>query len=161
MQAYRCRSSNARQRYGCRLGPIQWRALGELNAIQSTMNAAAQGQLVPVTRGRELGQIAFLKAGVSKYLGSSVPGRRHDHSAPVQGDRLELESVSHWINEGILNADQSFARGQPCRARLAIRLKTARCMVCTHDLFAVQSSERNRAGVDCCASTDSNGANRE
>ena len=36
-------------------------------------------------------------------------------TAVVQGERLECESIAHWIDEGLLESHEIVLRGQPCR----------------------------------------------
>ena len=48
------------------------RRMGDKQAIQSAMGAAARGELVAVAKGQHLGQVAFLRSQVMAYFGTPI-----------------------------------------------------------------------------------------
>lgn len=101
-------------------GLVYWsdmsmRRLGDRHSIQAAMRAAASGELAPEVRGKRLGEVGFDKQELAKY-----------HTRPLLESGLTVnqlskqtgwkwESISHWIDSGLLRATETKQRGQPCR----------------------------------------------
>jgi hypothetical protein len=91
------------------------RRLGDKQAIQSVMRAAATGELKAVTKGHHMGGISFYRSEVMAYFGTPIleAGMSIQQLAKFSG--WKWESISHWMNLGLLESDQIVLRGQPCR----------------------------------------------
>lgn len=91
------------------------RRMGDKQAIRSVMQAAATGELLPVTKGHHLGQIGFLRADVVTYFGTPLleSGLSVNQLSKLTG--WKWESISHWIDSGLLESHCIVLRGQPCR----------------------------------------------
>jgi len=91
------------------------RRMGDKQAIHCAMQAAACGELLPVAKGRHLGQVGFLRSEVMAYFGTPVleAGLAVNHLSKLTG--WKWESISHWIELGLLESQSIELRGQPCR----------------------------------------------
>lgn len=91
------------------------RRMGDKQAIQAVMRAAAAGQLVAVVRGRHLGQMGFLRAEVAPYFGTPVleAGMSVQQLAKFTG--WKWESIAHWVSLGLLESQKIMLRGQYCQ----------------------------------------------
>lgn len=91
------------------------RRMGDKQAIQSAMQAAASGELVAVVSGRQLGQVGFLMSDVMAYFGTPVleAGLVVNRLSKLTG--WKWESISHWIELGLLESQSIVLRGQACR----------------------------------------------
>lgn len=91
------------------------RRMGDKHAIQSAMRAAASGELQPAFRGRHLGKTSFLKSELAMYFGRPVLESGMSVQQLAQRTGWKWESIGHWIDSGLLGAEQITLRGQPCR----------------------------------------------
>lgn len=91
------------------------RRLGDQRAIQNTMAAASTGELAAVRRGTRIGSVQFRRADVQTYFGTPVleAGMSVQHLAKATG--WKWESISHWMELGLLESDNIQLRGQSCR----------------------------------------------
>lgn len=91
------------------------RRMGDKQAIYCAMQAAACGELLPVAKGRHLGQVGFLRSEVMAYFGTPVleAGLAVNQLSKLTG--WKWESISHWIELGLLESQSIVLRGQPCR----------------------------------------------
>ncbi|URF04309.1 TniQ family protein [Cupriavidus campinensis] len=98
------------------------RRMGDRQAIQSLMQAIAEGKVKAVVRGRKLGDMAFLRADVASYFGTPLleAGMSIQQLSKFTG--WKWESISHWIAEGLLDSHSIVLRGQPCRVVLPHQL---------------------------------------
>jgi hypothetical protein len=113
-----CGSSSRPKR--AEAGHVYWadmdaRRLGDRHAIESAMRAAALGELRPVIRGGHLGEVGFDKEELSKYFSRPVLETGLTVSQLSKETGWKWESISHWIDSGLLCATQTKQRGQPCR----------------------------------------------
>lgn len=98
------------------------RRMGDRRAIESLMQAIAGGKVRAVSRGRTLGELSFLRTDVSQYFGTPLleAGTSIQQLSKLTG--WKWESISHWIDEGLLDAQSIELRGQPCRVVLPHQL---------------------------------------
>lgn len=98
------------------------RRMGDHGAIEMLMQAIAEGKVPCVARGRCLGELSFLKADVSRYFGTPLleAGMSIQQLSKVTG--WKWESISHWIDEGLLESQPITLRGQSCRVVLPPQL---------------------------------------
>ena len=91
------------------------RRMGDKQAIHCAMQAAACGELLPVAKGRHLGQVGFLRSEVMAYFGTPVleAGLAVNQLSKLTG--WKWESISHWIELGLLESQSIVLRGQPCK----------------------------------------------
>lgn len=91
------------------------RRMGDKQAICAVMQAAARGELVPITKGRHLGQVGFRRPDVLAYFGTPLleSGLAVNQLSKLTG--WKWESISHWIDTGLLEAQNIILRGQTCR----------------------------------------------
>ena len=113
-------SEAARQRKRRTGDRVRWsdfasRRMGDKKAIQTALRAAANGELVPVAAGRQLGDVAFLRTELAAYFATPLleAGMSVQQLATETG--WKWETISHWINLGLLGAEEIELRGQPCR----------------------------------------------
>jgi len=102
------------------------RRMGDRRAIESLMQAIAGGKVRAVACGRTLGEMSFLRADVSQYFGTPLleAGMSIQQLSRLTG--WKWESISHWIDEGLLDAQSIELRGQPCRVVLPHQLLSFR-----------------------------------
>lgn len=98
------------------------RRMGDRQAIQSVMRAIAEGRVKATACGRRLGDMAFLRADVASYFGTPLleAGMSIQQLSKFTG--WKWESISHWINEGLLDSQSIVLRGQGCRVVLPHQL---------------------------------------
>ena len=126
-----CGTANARRRTDAAY--VSWsdlssRRMGDKHAIQCAMKAAANGELQPAFRGRRLGDTSFSKADLSKYFGTPVLEAGMSVQDLSERTGWKWESISHWIETGLLGAEQITLRGQPCRVITAEQVLAFRQM---------------------------------
>ena len=102
------------------------RRMGEKQAIESLMKAIANGDVKAAKRAKTLGEMSFLMTDVSKHFGTPLleAGMSIQQLSKVTG--WKWESISHWLNEGLLACESIQLRGQPCRVVLPHQLLTFR-----------------------------------
>ncbi len=94
------------------------RRMGEQRAIQTLMRAIADGQVRAIAVGRRLGDFAFRRDAVTPYFGTPLleSGMSLQQLSRLTG--WKSESISHWIEQGLLQAESIQLRGQACRVVL-------------------------------------------
>jgi hypothetical protein len=118
------------------------RRLGDNTAIQSVMKAAVDGKIVPVAHGKKLGEMAFLRSDVAPFFGTPLVEAGTTIQTLSQETGWKWESISHWIEEGFLEADSTKLRGQTCRVISAQQLlKFRQSYVPLADLAKVMNSK--------------------
>lgn len=98
------------------------RRMGEKQAIESLMKAVAKGDVKAVARGRTLGEMSFVRSDVSQYFGTPVLEAGMSIQQLANATGWKWESISHWMNEGLLASESIQRRGQPCRVVLPHQL---------------------------------------
>lgn len=91
------------------------RRMGDKSAIAAVMQAALQGEIKAVKAGKKVGDFAFLKSDVSPYFGTPLLESGMSISQLAKATGWKDESIAHWINQQLLEAEQIQLRGQPCR----------------------------------------------
>lgn len=98
------------------------RRMGDRGAIESLMQAIASGKVKAVARGRTLGQTSFLRADVSQYFGTPLLEAGMSIQQLAKATGWKWESISHWVDEGLLASEPIQRRGQSCRVVLPHQL---------------------------------------
>ncbi len=88
------------------------RRMGERAAIQSTMKAAATGEIRAVHLGKTLGEAAFLRDDVMRYFGIPVLEAGMTVHQLEQSAKWKWECIAYWIEQGLLKCDEIELRGQ-------------------------------------------------
>ena len=94
------------------------RRMGDRQAIESLMQSIASGKVKAVGHARTLGEISLLRADVSQYFGTPLleAGMSIQQLSKLTG--WKRESISYWIEEGLLDSQSIMLRGQACRVVL-------------------------------------------
>ncbi|MGB6053752.1 MAG: hypothetical protein WBG17_00785, partial [Burkholderiaceae bacterium] len=98
------------------------RRLGEKQAIESLMQAIANGEVRAVAHARTLGEMPFLRADVSPYFGAPLLEAGMSIQQLAKATGWKWESIAHWMDEGLLASESIQRRGQPCRVVLPHQL---------------------------------------
>lgn len=98
------------------------RRMGEKQAIESLMKAIASGDVKAVGRVRILGEMSFLMADVSQHFGTPLLEAGMSIHQLSKATGWKWESISHWMDEGLLDFEAIQLRGQPCRVVLPHQL---------------------------------------
>ena len=98
------------------------RRMGEKRAIESLMKAIASGDVKAVTRARTLGKMSFLLADVSQHFGTPLLESGMSIHQLSKATGWKWESISHWMDEGLLACESIQLRGQSCRVVLPHQL---------------------------------------
>ena len=72
-------------------------------------------QRIQTKVGKKVGDFAFLKTDVSRYFGTPLLEAGMSISQLAKATGWKDESIAHWINQQLLEAEQIQLRGQPCR----------------------------------------------
>ena len=91
------------------------RRMGDKAAIAAAMKAASLGEIQAVNVGKKLGDYAFLLSDVRRYFGTPLLESGMSIAQLSKATGWKDESISHWINQQLLEAEQIQLRGQPCR----------------------------------------------
>jgi hypothetical protein len=98
------------------------RRMGEKQAIESLMKAVENGDVKAVTRARTLGEMSFVRSDVSRYFGTPLLEAGMSIQQLAKETGWKWESISHWVDEGLLASESIQRRGQPCRVVLPHQL---------------------------------------
>lgn len=98
------------------------RRMGDRQAIHKLMLAIADGEIKAVARGSRLGDMAFRRNDVASYFGTPLleAGMSIQQLSRLTG--WKWESISHWIDLGLLDSRSIVMRGQTCRVVLPHQL---------------------------------------
>ncbi len=96
--------------------------MGDKRAIQSAMQAIADGRIKAVRSGKTLGACVFRRDDVTEYFGTPLfeAGMSIQQLSKLTG--WKWESISYWIEEGLLESESIQLRGRPCRVVLPHQL---------------------------------------
>jgi hypothetical protein len=94
------------------------RRLGDKGAIQAALKAVASGAIKAVTSGSKVGMVGFRRADVMAYFGTPLLESGMSIQKLAQTTGWKWESIAHWIDLGLLEAQSIELRGQPCRVVL-------------------------------------------
>lgn len=98
------------------------RRMGEKSAIEALMKAIACGEVKAVARARTLGGMSFLLADVSQYFGTPLLEAGMSIQQLSKETGWKWETISHWMDKGLLACESIQLRGQPCRVVLPHQL---------------------------------------
>ncbi|MBB6317305.1 TniQ family protein [Paraburkholderia tropica] len=98
------------------------RRMGDRKAIESLMQAIANGKVNAVALGRNLGEMSFLRADVSPYFGTPLLEAGMSIQQLAKATGWKWESIQNWVDEGLLASELIQRRGQPCRVVLPSQL---------------------------------------
>lgn len=98
------------------------RRMGEKQAIESLMRAISEGNVKPASRARTLGEVSFLRTDVSRYFGTPLLEAGMSIQELAKATGWKWESISHWMDEGLLVSESIQRRGQRCRVVLPHQL---------------------------------------
>lgn len=98
------------------------RRMGDKQAIQTVMQAIADGRVKAIACGRRLGDMVFRRADVAMYFGTPLleAGMSIQQLSKFTG--WKWESIAYWIDEGLLESESILLRGRPCRVVLPHQL---------------------------------------
>lgn len=94
------------------------RRMGEKHAIESLLKAIAKGEVKAVAQARLLGEMSFLRSDVSRYFGAPLIEAGMSIQQLAQATSWKWESISHWVDQGLLGSESTLRRGQVCRVVL-------------------------------------------
>lgn len=97
------------------LKELHARKLGDKQAIVRLLKAIYAGQVRPLERSQSLGDMAFLRADISPFFSSAAKDAGLTVQALSEATGWKWESISHWIDVGLLEAEHAVLRGQACR----------------------------------------------
>jgi len=102
------------------------RRMGDKQAIQETMRAVVDGTITAAEIGSRLGEMEFLRSDIVPYFGTPLleSGFSVQQLSKITG--WKWESISHWIETGLLESESIVLRGQRCRVVLPHQLLTFR-----------------------------------
>jgi hypothetical protein len=98
------------------------RRMGDRRAIESLMQAIADGKVKAVAHGRTLGEMSFARADVSQYFGTPLLEAGMSIQQLAKATGWKWESILHWVKEGLLASELIQRRGQPCHVVLPHQL---------------------------------------
>jgi len=98
------------------------RRMGEKQAIESLMKAIANGDVKAVARAQTLGEITFLMSDVSPHFGVPLLESGMSIQQLANATGWKWESISYWIDEGLLESESIQRSGKPCRVVLPNQL---------------------------------------
>lgn len=98
------------------------RRMGDKQAIESLMKAIANGEVKSVRHGRTLGEMSFRTEDVSPYFGTPLLEAGMSIQQLSKATGWKWESISHWMDEGLLACESIQLRGQRCRVVLPHQL---------------------------------------
>jgi len=104
------------------------RRMGDRRAIESLMQAIANGDVKAVTHASTLGEMFFLRVHVSQYFGTPLLEAGMSIQQLAKETGWKWETISNWLNEGLLASESIQLRGQPCRVVLPHQLLAFRQM---------------------------------
>jgi hypothetical protein len=94
------------------------RRIGDRQAIQALMVAISESKVRAIASGRRIGDMAFRRTDVIPYFGTPLleAGMSIQQLSRVTG--WKWESISHWLDQRLLDSHSILLRGQPCRVVL-------------------------------------------
>lgn len=98
------------------------RRMGEKRAIESLLKAIAGGAVKAVAGARTLGEMSFCMTDVSQHFGRPLLEAGMSIHQLSKATGWKWESISHWIDVGLLACESIQLRGQPCRVVLPKQL---------------------------------------
>lgn len=98
-----------------RINELQIRRLGDKQAMSRLFAAIASGDIRPLNVAETVGDFEFLESDVRTFFSSRSTEAGLTLQALSEATGWKWESISHWVNEGLLESVPGVLRGQPCR----------------------------------------------
>ncbi|MBD2222562.1 TniQ family protein [Calothrix sp. FACHB-1219] len=98
-----------------RLNELEIRRLGDKQAMARLFAAIASGDIRPLNVAETVGDFEFLESDVQTFFSSRSTEAGLTIQALSEATGWKWESISHWVNEGLLESVPGVLRGQPCR----------------------------------------------
>jgi hypothetical protein len=98
-----------------KLRELHARRLGDKQAIVRLLQAIANGNVLPLERAKTVGELEFLESDMATFFSSKVVDAGLSVQALSKTTGWKWESISHWIDKGLLDSERAVLRGQPCR----------------------------------------------
>jgi len=98
-----------------RLKELNARHLGDRQGIMRLFKAILSNDVRAVCPASTVGELEFLVEDISTYFSSRAVETGLSIQALSKATGWKWESISHWIETGLLEADTVVLRGQPCR----------------------------------------------
>lgn len=103
------------EREWIQLKELHARRLGDKQSIVRLLKAIHSGEVRPLARVTCVGDLTFLRSEVATFFSSKAVEAGLSVHALSRATGWKWESISHWIDEGLLEAEPAVLRGQPCR----------------------------------------------
>lgn len=100
------------------LKELNARKLWDRQAIIRLLKAIERGDIRPIRRANSVGDLEFLQTDVATFFSSKTVEAGLSVQALSKATGWKWESISHWIDEGLLESVPTVLRGQPCRVVL-------------------------------------------
>lgn len=136
------------------------RRVGDKSAIQAVMQAAVKGEIKAVKVGKKLGDLEFLRCDVQRYFGTPLLEAGMSINQLAKATGWKEESISHWISQQLLEAEQIQLRGQLCRIVLPEQLLRFRQTYIPLAELAKSMGTRSSSLIDKLADVDIVGAKK-
>jgi hypothetical protein len=104
------------------LRELHARRLGDKQAIVRLLKAIANGDVLPMGPAKSVGELEFCEADVATFFSSKSVEAGLTVQALAVATGWKWESVSHWIDVGLLESVPAVLRGQPCRVVMPAHL---------------------------------------
>jgi len=100
------------------LRELHARRLGDKQAIVRLLRAISSGDVLPLKRAPSVGELEYLESDVATFFASKSVDAGLTVQALAQATGWKWESISHWIDQGLLESVPAVLRGQSCRVVL-------------------------------------------
>jgi hypothetical protein len=97
------------------LRELNGRRSGDGKALIRTLQAIAEGEILPLNRAKTVGRLEYAMADVGRYFSTPILEAGLSVQGLSQLTGWKWESISHWIDLGLLQSTTIQLRGQPCR----------------------------------------------
>lgn len=104
------------------LRELTGRRVGDHKSIGAALRAIASGEIKPVAKGKLVGSTLYPLAHVGRYFSSPLLDAGLSIQALSKLAGWKWESVSHWMDVGLLESSRVTLRGQPCRVVMPVHL---------------------------------------
>lgn len=91
------------------------RRMGDKRAIQAALQAIFEGEVRPVSGAEHVGGLQYLLADVGRHFSTPILEAGLSVNQLSKLTSWKWESISHWMQSGLLESQSIVLRGQPCR----------------------------------------------
>jgi hypothetical protein len=117
------RVSNSQEEGGrIALRELTGRRVGDHKSIAAALRAIASGEIRPVARADFVGSMLYPVTLVGRYFSTPMLDAGLSVQALSKLTGWKWESVSHWMDVGLLESNNVTLRGQPCRVVMPAQL---------------------------------------